>query len=1006
LYSDSSEVVIGLPFVLWIRDNGTGCQLAVQYATQTGNPFPVKPSTIIRLLDDYNDIIDQAGAGVVEFTQNSVNFAVNRDWVEAVYEGSSGGAIIVIRDGRTRFLTDESYAIIRARFIVCPPTGPPSYLIDAENGLYVANDTTVRMGGFLIENTRVQLEGYPLTFIDTTAKQSFGVGAGTLPGYLGDTVGYFARRSGGFRQFILQGNRYNQIVIRDTSSVFGDYAEIYQGLYFGDKPFMYFDVTDREFDGKISRISIDADSVSFRNSPYLSSIDAYIRYFTAKAGRISMGAIEGELGITGTGVEMGAYGYGVGGGASEYLFMKTKAVDNGTASVGQYLKLLNTSTGEVEFATIDLSGYLQTSDTAAMLDPYIQGAGSVNSLAKFTAGRVIGNAAITENGSRVVMGLPMQLKEYSLVGLPTGVTKDMYWITGEGPAWYQGARLAYGLESTFNRGTSTRIPFFDANGQLTQSINHAYNVSNGAFSVGTPILANIGSSFLSELPITAAFYGTVNNGVRSSFTISTAGWGRPGATTISVNGSQIHGYDGFLHFINNGFAGGSVSGSGFFTSKNYILGYTPGPSNTSNLFINSTNINEYTQGANYPSGSNYYNIEASLQSVIAANNTGQTAVRAGLQVSGRYLNFKNDQGVVIGSTNATTSVPNSSAALDINYSTRGLLPPRGSATSNITRGIGSLTIVSGGSGYGTGTGVVITISGGGGNGAAISLTYTAGVITGATLILRGTSYTSAPTITISGGTGTGAVITCALDPYPDGLMYYNTTTKTHQYYQTTNNRFQDFGSYQSDNLHVVDSFRLQNTPSLSSITGLLTRDANGWVGLASVGTGLSYAAGVLSVTGGTGGGGSSILDSLGNGSITIDANTHDLLFDDLGTFRVTQTGGNEIKVNSTEVSILGKVKAKQEGYYTITSTSSPQTLSNDYSDNLINQGGTQASFTFQFPASPADGQILTLTYNNAISTLTLDGNGNTIVGSAVTTAVAGSQRKFKFYSGIGWVKIY
>jgi hypothetical protein len=95
-----------------------------------------------------------------------------------------------------------------------------------------------------------------------------------------------------------------------------------------------------------------------------------------------------------------------------------------------------------------------------------------------------------------------------------------------------------------------------------------------------------------------------------------------------------------------------------------------------------------------------------------------------------------------------------------------------------------------------------------------------------------------------------------------------------------------------------------------------------------------------------------------------------------------------------------------ESYNTITSTTSPQTLSSTGADNLINQGGTQATFTLNLPASPVDGQVCMITYNNAITTLTIGGNGNTIVGSAVTTAVAGSQRKFKFYSGIGWIKQY
>jgi len=100
------------------------------------------------------------------------------------------------------------------------------------------------------------------------------------------------------------------------------------------------------------------------------------------------------------------------------------------------------------------------------------------------------------------------------------------------------------------------------------------------------------------------------------------------------------------------------------------------------------------------------------------------------------------------------------------------------------------------------------------------------------------------------------------------------------------------------------------------------------------------------------------------------------------------------------------IPSNTELYNTITSTTSPQTLSSTRADNLINQGSTQATFTLNMPASPDDGQVCTITFNNAISTLTIDGNGETIVGSAVVTGVPGSQRKFKFYSGIGWIKLY
>jgi hypothetical protein len=120
---------------------------------------------------------------------------------------------------------------------------------------------------------------------------------------------------------------------------------------------------------------------------------------------------------------------------------------------------------------------------------------------------------------------------------------------------------------------------------------------------------------------------------------------------------------------------------------------------------------------------------------------------------------------------------------------------------------------------------------------------------------------------------------------------------------------------------------------------------------------------------------------------------------------LSKTQSNYIAGFATDGTVLD-IPINTELYNTITSTTSPQTLSSTRADNLINQGGTQATFTLNLPASPVDGQVCMITYNNAITALTIDGNGNTIVGSAVTTAVAGSQRKFKFYSGIGWIKQY
>jgi hypothetical protein len=93
-------------------------------------------------------------------------------------------------------------------------------------------------------------------------------------------------------------------------------------------------------------------------------------------------------------------------------------------------------------------------------------------------------------------------------------------------------------------------------------------------------------------------------------------------------------------------------------------------------------------------------------------------------------------------------------------------------------------------------------------------------------------------------------------------------------------------------------------------------------------------------------------------------------------------------------------------YFYLSSTTSPLNLSEGISDNFINQGGTQSSFTFKLPPLPIDGQIVTLTFNNAVTTLTIDGNGHSIVGSNPTSASVGNRFSFKYYEKISsWFRI-
>lgn len=106
---------------------------------------------------------------------------------------------------------------------------------------------------------------------------------------------------------------------------------------------------------------------------------------------------------------------------------------------------------------------------------------------------------------------------------------------------------------------------------------------------------------------------------------------------------------------------------------------------------------------------------------------------------------------------------------------------------------------------------------------------------------------------------------------------------------------------------------------------------------------------------------------------------------------------------ATDGTMLSRA-ANTERYNTITSTTSPQTLASTIADNLINQGGTQGTFTFRLPASPVDGQISKATFANTVTVLTIDGNGTAVTGTLPTTVALGTQIIFKNYTGVGWVR--
>ena len=83
--------------------------------------------------------------------------------------------------------------------------------------------------------------------------------------------------------------------------------------------------------------------------------------------------------------------------------------------------------------------------------------------------------------------------------------------------------------------------------------------------------------------------------------------------------------------------------------------------------------------------------------------------------------------------------------------------------SNIGDSVGTISGLSGGSGF---TSPTVSFSGGGGSGATATATETGGVIDSVTLTAGGSGYTSAPSISFSGGGGSGASATAGLTVHP------------------------------------------------------------------------------------------------------------------------------------------------------------------------------------------------------------------------------------------------
>lgn len=1223
-------------FIQYITRDGTGTKLFVEYAPNFGG---IQWETQIRIQDDFDGVLERSKFIMLPFTVGSTDYAINRNWIANIEENTTtGGTWVYGRFGtptKRKFSAVEDYETLKNLLLACRPRA----IIVAENGLYTEGDT-VRMGGFLIEPTTITTEGYNWQMKDTASTVEFGIDYNT-PGS-GDTTAYFARRFGVYRQLMTMGRTYWEHRLEDTTGVTDKRGYIINALDSESNPYASIYSQGDNYSSWLLQGSF-GNSWTFKDlviNPYYTFSVAMSPYSAV------LGASESGTGDPGNGVSVSANGYGIG--ADEWIGIRTKNVDNGLAHPGQFLQLVDSLSGKVEFATIDLSPYVMYSDTAFMLRRYFREVGFgilatgshtirvdtakvatryyAGTLVAIPTGRVtvgtgigitgyanffwnstsnflgvnqinpgarlhisgnqsatswttngiglrvdaatynnssssgtvplqvahslgsptfssnagtaitraatllvktpiagpstniseafgiiiasstdsLNRAAISNTGffisrtldgsmagafyrqpssgggqyfisardnlnlandTRAFLGVtgngvrierasapnaslsatsantifeirsktqassPFPIQTTIEANAITGVVNNWQWESGVGLRGYNGTRKFYLAESTFAVGTNTYVPYFDVNGQITQSANLSYD--------GTRL--NLGQSGsvgkILYLPEKVIEYGPIS--AQGALVIKQR-WGGAVSNPISIgavntdvsafttNGMIILGsrnsvYDHTGIIVGNqntisSPARGIVVGDNNVTSTQSGLhisigslitntAYTNGE--TASIAMGSTiNTNGFYGGGLFGSQIKYY---ANYQLAFGANSNNTPLwtrdVYFGMGVRNEYnsINSNNGHG------------PN----VSINPSWAGDFTDKNGGNLNINGGIGA--------GAGTSGDVIIA-----------SATPT-------------TTGTTLQTLTnrwwVKGGTG---------------------------YLGNNSNPAQDLDVTDFLSRDTIFNTNPATHATQSGITVWLSTPQGYALGKATLGANLSYSAGVLSATGsadGNGiysnsgtlsqyttralipangnllftqrynsnadsaylhfvnyGGGERALNfgltdtsstgysrgsfySDGGGSMNWEFKTEDFNGNTTvkvqdGAFSVGVSQGN-ISLSAPvdyELQMTGLLRAKQEAYNEITSTSSPQNLSNTYTDNLINQGGTQATFTLVFPGSPEDGQILKLTYNNAISTLTLDGNGNTIVGTTVTTAVPGSQRIFKFYDGIGWIR--
>lgn len=497
--------------------------------------------------------------------------------------------------------------------------------------------------------------------------------------------------------------------------------------------------------------------------------------------------------------------------------------------IGSVLSITNGNA--VDFASL-LAGYLLRSDTSSLV--------ATRYYVRTNPTTIAANAVVRSNGSNLVAGnmtdngtelealLPFKLKAYTTAGLPVGAVRQMLYNTDiGGPGWHDGTRYNYVPKADRSAFTSTYIPFVNSLGQFTEHTGIRYNSATADFGLGGAPSAQLhlqGSK-------SAASWTTSGIGIRvdaaiytnttSSGTVAAIAAHSLGVPTFSATSTTTYTQSSTLRVA------APLSGANVTQTEPFAI--VAGPSNISRLvteygstLFNSSPISAATNKgaiAHYivsrPNASNAMGLYSQVTPTFNTNSYGVvgdaigTAPAAGGRLTGVY-----------GSAVGNSGWSSATTIIGVQGYTRGGTGAAGNHNMFGVWGETDLTSAFGGGGVAANYAAsfyAATVIRNNMGASTVSAFASAGIGNPAGSLNTITNYNP---LALNSGNLTNVTNTWS---YLDHKLSVGSTTLSTQ-------ELDVFGD-----AYIRDSLRLTSTPPHSTISGLLTKNSTGWVGLDSIG---------------------------------------------------------------------------------------------------------------------------------------------------------------------------